>query len=296
MAVETILEGRNGHTVTIGPDHPFAVIGERINPTGRKSLGPEFVAGDFSRAISDARAQVEAGARVLDVNAGIPGADEPAILVDVIKAVQSVTDVPICIDSSTFEALEPALQAVEGKPLLNSVTGEDEALERVLPLVKRYGCAVIGMANDDTGISMEVDERFAAAAKIVEAAVSYGIPKEDVIIDPLAMPVGAATAAPAAALTTLKIVKRVREELDDNLSCGASNTSFGLPDRHGIDAAFLPMLMTLGMACTITNPLAADVRRAILAADVLLDHDEYSMEWVKYYRAREAASQETPPK
>lgn len=289
MSVETILEGKNGHVVKIGVDHPFAVIGERINPTGRKSLGPEFVAGDFTRARSDALAQIEAGARVLDVNAGIPGADEPAILAQVIKEVQSVTDVPICIDSSTFEALEPALQAVEGKPLLNSVTGEDEALERILPLVKKYGCAVIGMANDDTGISMEVEDRFRAAKKIVEAALDHGIPREDVMIDPLAMPVGAATAAPAAAVTTFEITRRVRAELDVNLSCGASNTSFGLPDRHGIDGAFLPMLMMAGMAASITNPLAADVRRAILAADVLLDHDDYSANWVSFYRAREAA-------
>ena len=292
MAVETILEGTNGHVVTIGPEHPYAIIGERINPTGRKSLGPEFVAGDFSRARSDALAQVAAGAKVLDVNAGIPGCDEPKVLVQAIQAVQEVTDVPICIDTSTFEAIEPALQAVEGKALLNSVTGEDESLDRILPLVKQYGCAVIGMANDDTGISMEVDERFAAAKKIVERAVGMGIPREDVIIDPLAMPVGAATAAPAAALTTMRITKLVREELDVNLSCGASNTSFGLPDRHGIDATFLPMLMTLGMACSITNPLADDVRRAILAADVLLDNDEYSMNWVSYYREREAAKEE----
>jgi 5-methyltetrahydrofolate--homocysteine methyltransferase len=292
MAVETILEGQNGHVVKIGVDHSFAVIGERINPTGRKSLGPEFVAGDFTRARSDALAQIEAGAKVLDVNAGIPGADEPTILAQVIREVQSVTDAPICIDSSTFEALEPALQAVEGKPLLNSVTGEDESLERILPLVKKYGCAVIGMANDDTGISMEIEDRFRAAKKIVEAALDFGIPREDVMIDPLAMPVGAATAAPAAGVTTFEITRRVRTELDVNLSCGASNTSFGLPDRHGIDAAFLPMLMMAGMSASITNPLAADVRRAILAADVLLDHDEYSMNWVTFYRAREAAKQE----
>ena len=288
MAVETTLEGKNGHTVTIGSDHPFAVIGERINPTGRKSLGPEFVAGDFSRARSDALAQVEAGAKVLDVNAGIPGADEPAILAAVIRAVQEVVDVPICIDTSTFEAIEPALKVVQGKALLNSTTGEDEALERILPLVKQHGCAVIGMANDDTGISIDVDERFAAAKKIVDAAIAHGIPREDVIIDPLAMPVGAATAAPAAGLTTFNIVRRVRDELGVNLSCGASNISFGLPDRHGIDSAFLPMLMALGVACSITNPLAEEVRRSILAADVLLDHDDYSMAWVTFYRKREA--------
>lgn len=293
MAVETILEGKNGHIVKIGVDHSFSVIGERINPTGRKSLGPEFVAGDFTRARSDALAQIEAGAKILDVNAGIPGADEPAILAQVIKEVQSITDAPICIDSSTFEALEPALQAVEGKPLLNSVTGEDESLERILPLVKKYGCAVIGMANDDTGISMEIEDRFRAAKKIVDAALDFGIPREDVLIDPLAMPVGAATAAPAAAVTTFEITRRVRAELDVNLSCGASNISFGLPDRHGVDAAFLPMLMMAGMAASITNPLAADVRRAILAADVLLDHDDYSMNWVSFFRARQAAKEQT---
>jgi len=291
VAVETILEGKNGAVVKIGTDHPFAIIGERINPTGRKSLGPEFFAGDYSRARSDAIAQVEAGAAVLDVNAGvvIPGADEAKMLAEAIIEVQSVTDVPICIDTSTFEAIEPALKVVQGKALLNSVTGEPESLEQILPLVKQYGAAVIGMANDDTGISMDADVRFTAAKTIVEKAVEIGIPREDIIIDPLAMPLGGVQDA---GVTTFEIVRRCRDELGVNLSCGASNISFGMPDRHGIDSAFLPMLMLAGMATAITNPLATEVRRSILAADVLLNHDEWSTNWIAVFRAREAAKAE----
>jgi 5-methyltetrahydrofolate--homocysteine methyltransferase len=283
---ETILEGKNGVTVTIGPGHPFVIIGERINPTGRSKLGDEFVAGDYSRAQADAIAQVEAGAKVLDVNAGIPGKDETKMLTEAIQAVQEVVDVPICIDSSTFECLEPALEVVQGKPILNSVTGEDHHLEQVLPLVKRFGAAVIGMAHEDS-ISQDPDDRFKAAKKIVEAAEDHGIPREDVLIDPLAMPLGG---IPEAGQTLFAICRRIRDELDVNMSCGASNISFGLPDRHGIDAAFLPMLMMVGMYASITNPLAHHVRRAILAGDVLLNTDTMSANWIKYYREREAAT------
>ena len=286
MTFTTTLESKNGTAVQIGSEHPFAIIGERINPTGRSMLTEELIAGDMTRVRADALAQVAAGARVLDINAGVPGYDEAKMLSDAVRAVQEAVDVPVCIDTSTFSALEPALMAVEGKPLINSVTGEDESLELILPLVKKYGTAVIGMANDDSGISMDVDDRFKAAKKIVDAATDFGIPREDVIIDPLAMTVGA---IPDAGRTTLATIRRVHEELGVNLSCGASNMSFGLPDRHAVDAAFLPMAIFAGMHCAITNPLADVVRKSVLAADVLLGQDEYSVTWIKAHRAEQAA-------
>lgn len=287
MSVETILEGTNGHVVKMGVDHSFAIIGERINPTGRSKLGEEFHEMNFKRAQEDAIAQVEAGAKVLDINAAVspPKGLEPQMLAGAIKAVQEVVDAPICIDTSTFEALEPALEAVKGKALINSVTGEDHHLEQVLPLVKKYGAAVIGMANDDSGISLELEPRWVAAQKVVHAALDFGIPREDIIIDPLAMPLGGVADS---GVITFELCRRIREELDVNLSCGASNISFGMPDRHGIDAAFMPMVMLAGMAMAITNPLADHVRRAILAADVLLDHDHQSKSWIKHFRDKKA--------
>ena len=285
---ETILEGTNGRQTFIGPGHPFVIIGERINPTGRSKLGDEMIAGDYSRVKADALAQVEAGALVLDVNAGIPGKDEQGMLCNAIEAIQEVTDIPICIDSSTFDCLEPALKTVQGKPILNSVTGEDEHLEKVLPLVKQYGAAVIGMAHEDS-IEQDPALRFKAAKKIVAKAEEIGIPRTDVLIDPLAMPLGG---IPESGEILFNICRRIRDELDVNMSCGASNISFGLPDRHGIDAAFLPMLMMVGMFASITNPLAHHVRRAILAGDVLLNTDTMSVNWIKYFRERQAAEAE----
>jgi len=283
---ETVLESPGGR-VTIGDEHPFAVIGERINPTGRKRLAEQMVAGDLITVQADAVAQVEAGARILDVNAGIPGFDEAAILTAAVRAVAEVVDVSLCVDSSTPEALEAALPAVGGRPLVNSVTAEDASLERLLPLVKRHGTAVIGMANDESGISMVPEERLAAARKIVEAAADFGIPREDVVIDPLAMPIGA---DPRAASVMYETVRLIRDELHVNVSCGASNVSFGLPDRHTIDATFLTMAIHAGMNCAITNPLRASVRKAILAADLLLGRDGYATAWIAAHRAEVAAS------
>lgn len=267
--------------VRIGPDEPFVIIGERINPTGRKLLAAEMAAGNFDRVRADALAQVEAGAHMLDVNAGIPLADEPAILAEAIQVVQSVTDVPLSIDSSIVAALERGLAAYKGKPLVNSVTGEDERLEKVLPLVKQYGAAVIGIANDETGISEDPEARFRVAKRIVERAEAYGIPREDVIIDPLAMPVGAVREA---AVTLFKIVRRLRDELGVNTVCGASNISFGLPGRATLNATFLAMAIGAGMTCAITNPLEDEIRRAILAADVMMGHDENCQAWLRANR------------
>jgi 5-methyltetrahydrofolate--homocysteine methyltransferase len=285
--METILTSPQ-RTVRIGPDQPFVIIGERINPTGRKLLGAEMAAGNFERVKSDALAQVAAGAQLLDVNAGIPLADEPAILAKAIRVVQSVVDVPLCIDSSIVRALEAGLAAYRGKPLVNSVTGEEERLEAVLPLVKEHGAAVIGIANDETGISEDPDERFEIAKKIVERAESYGIPRHDVLIDPLCMPVGAVGAA---GVTLFRIVRRVTEELGVNTCCGASNISFGLPERPTLNATFLAMAMAAGMTCAITNPIEESIRKTILAANVMLGHDDNCLTWLNAHRAESSAGQ-----
>ncbi len=268
--------------VAIGFERPFVVIGERINPTGRKLLGEEMKQGDFSRVEADALAQVAAGAQVLDVNAGIPLADEPAILADCVRLIQSVTDVPLCIDSSIVEALEAGLEAYQGKALLNSVTGEEERLERVLPLVKKHGCAVIAISNDDTGISKDPDVRFAVAKKIVERAMDHGIPASDVVVDPLVMPIGAINSA---GRQVMHIVRRLREELQVNSTCGASNLSFGLPNREGLNTAFISMAIASGMTSAITNPLHPELVQAIRGADVVMGHDPECMAWIRAYRA-----------
>lgn len=278
--METIVSSKTKE-VRIGPDHPFAIIGERINPTGRKRLAAEMAAGEFARVEADAVAQVGAGAKMLDVNAGIPLADEPAILAEAIRRVQAVTDVPLSIDSSIMDALEAGLAAYQGKPLLNSVTGEDERLERILPLVKKYNCAVIGISNDETGISEDPNVRFQMAKKIVERAEDHGIPREDVLIDPLVMPIGAVRNAGRA---VFEIVRRCREELGVNTCCGASNVSFGLPDRPHLNAAFLSMAIASGMPCAITNALEPEIKSAILAADVMMGHDENCMQWLIAHR------------
>ena len=257
--------------VRIGFDQPFIIIGERINPTGRKILAEEMKVGDYSRVESDALAQVAAGAQMLDVNAGIPLADEPAILAEAIRRVQAITDVPLSIDSSIVEALEAGLAVYQGKALVNSVTGEDEVLERVLPLVARYNAAVVAISNDETGISEDPNERFAVAKKIVERAADYGIPACDVVVDPLVMPIGAINQA---GVQVMRLVHRLRTELKVNTTCGASNVSFGLPERNGINAGFLTMAMASGMTSAITNPLHAEVVRAIMAQPQILLLDE----------------------
>jgi 5-methyltetrahydrofolate--homocysteine methyltransferase len=279
--VETILTSR-GREVVVSIDRPFVIIGERINPTGRKVLAAEMKEGRMDRVRSDAIAQVKAGAHMLDINAGIPQLDEAALLVAAIKAAVEVTDVPICIDSSIIEALEAGLSAYQGKALVNSVTAEEERMERILPLVKKHGAAVIGMANDETGISMVPEERLALARRIIERAADYGIPQEDVIIDPIAMTVAA---DPTCGLITLETMRLIRDQLGNNMTCGASNVSFGLPDRATVNAAFLPLAMHSGLTCAITNPLVPEVRRAVLAGDLLLGHDEYAMRWIASYRA-----------
>jgi 5-methyltetrahydrofolate--homocysteine methyltransferase len=279
--VDTILSSR-GREVIVSIDRPFVIIGERINPTGRKVLAAEMKAGRMDRVRADAIAQVAAGAHMLDINAGIPQLDEAALLVAAIKAVVEVTDVPICIDSSIIEALEAGLSAYEGKALVNSVTAEEERMERILPLVKKHGAAVIGMANDETGISMIPEERVALARRIIERAADHGIPQSDVIIDPIAMTVAA---DPTCGLITLETMRLIRDQLGNNMTCGASNVSFGLPDRATVNAAFLPLAMHAGLTCAITNPLVPEVRRAVLAGDLLLGHDEYAMRWIASYRA-----------
>jgi len=284
--METRLSSRSREVVVSG-DRPFVIIGERINPTGRKVLAAEMKNGVMDRVRADALAQAGAGAHMLDVNAGIPAIDEAALLVEAIKAVCEVSDLPICIDSSIIEALEAGLAAYEGKALVNSVTAEEERMERILPLVKKYGAAVIGMANDETGISMVPEERLALARRIIERASEHGIPQEDVIIDPIAMTVAA---DPTCGVITLETMRLIRERLGNNMTCGASNVSFGLPDRATVNAAFLPLAMNAGLTCAITNPLVPEVRRAVLAGDLLLGHDEYAMKWIASYRAELAAA------
>ncbi len=279
--METAL-GSASKRVVIGPEQPFVIIGERINPTGRKRLAAEMAEGKLDTVLSDARAQIEAGALVLDVNAGVPGADEIEMMRRTVLGVVAVTDIPLSIDSASPAVLEAGLAAFAGKALVNSVTAEPSSLERVLPIAKEHGAAVIGMANDGSGVSMDPKIRLEAARTIVEAAADHGIAPEDVLIDPLVMTVGA---DPQAAKVTLETIRLVREELGVNTTCGASNVSFGLPDRHGIDAAFLPMAIHAGLTSAITNPLVPAVRKAILAADVLLGNDDYAMSWIAQHRA-----------
>jgi 5-methyltetrahydrofolate--homocysteine methyltransferase len=267
--------------VVIGFNRPFVIIGERINPTGRKIMATEMLAGDFSRVQSDALAQIAAGAHMLDINAGIPLADEPALLAHCIQLVQSLTDAPLSIDSSIVAALEAGLKVYKGKALVNSVTGEDDRLETVLPLVKKYGAAVVAISNDETGISEDPDVRFEVAKKIVQRASDYGIPACDVVVDPLVMPIGAINLA---GVQVMRLVHRLRTELKVNTTCGASNVSFGLPERNGINAAFLTMAIGAGMTSAITNPLHEEVVRAVMGADVMMGHDPDCLRWIRKFR------------
>jgi 5-methyltetrahydrofolate--homocysteine methyltransferase len=285
--MDTVLRSRSG-TVTIGAQQPFCIIGERINPTGRKRFADELRAGDFSTVEVDALAQVSAGADMLDVNAGIPLVDESELLAQMLRTVQDTVDAPICIDSSVVEALEAGLSAYEGRALVNSVTAEDDRLEQVLPLVARHDAAVIGLTNDETGIPQTAKERLHHARKIVSVAQDYGIKPEDVVIDPLAMTVGADTDA---VMTTLKAISMIRDELGVNMCLGASNVSFGLPRRHALNAAFLPMAIAAGLTSAIMSTAEVCVS-SVRGADLLMGHDAWGASWIAAHRARVAAEQE----
>src|SRR6201985_1606460 len=276
--------GSGARWVAMGREQPFCIIGERINPTGRKSFAEELRNGDLSTVTADALAQAEAGATMLDVNAGIPLVDEPELLKAMLTTVQEAVDLPICIDSSVIEALEAGLSVYEGRALVNSVTAEDERLDEILPLVAKHGAAVIGLANDETGIPETPQQRLDIARKIVSAAGDHGIPPGDVGIDPLAMTVGADTSA---VNVTLEAIRLIRDELGVNMSLGASNVSFGLPQRHALGSAFLPMAMAAGLTSAIMS-CAPQVVESVRAADLLLGHDEWGARWIAAHRARKA--------
>ena len=277
---ETVVSSQT-RTVVIGYERPFCVIGERINPTGRKLLAAEMAIGNYSRVESDALAQVAAGAHMLDVNAGIPLADEPRILAECVQLVQSLTDVPLSLDSSIVAALEAALEVYKGRPLVNSVTGEEERLETVLPLVKKYDAAVVAISNDESGISEDPDVRYEVAKKIVERAEDYGVARQDVVVDPLVMPIGAIGLA---GRQVFRIVQRLREELKVNTTCGASNISFGLPNRNGLNCAFLSMAISAGMTSAITSPLHPEIMNAVMAANVMMGTDRECRRWISKFR------------
>jgi 5-methyltetrahydrofolate--homocysteine methyltransferase len=271
-------------TVEIHREGPTIIIGERINPTGRKLVQAALQEGNFEIVRQDALNQVAVGAPILDVNAGVPSADEPALLCDVMRTVMEVTDVPLCIDTADPEALSAALSLYEGKALVNSVNGEERALEAILPLVKEHNAAVIGLCMDDDGIPETPEQRLTVAGKIIERAGQLGIPPEDIIVDPLALTMGADSNAGRIALETTKLIVK---EFGVNVTMGASNISYGLPDRKYINAAFIAMAIYVGLTCPITNPLVKEVNTAILAADLAMGRDDYGMNWIKAYRTRQ---------
>jgi 5-methyltetrahydrofolate--homocysteine methyltransferase len=285
--LETTLRSATAEVV-LGHDRRFCLIGERINPTGRRIFQEQLRAGDLSAIERDVTAQVEGGADVLDVNMGVPLTDEPDLLAKAIRLVQSLTDKPICIDSSVVEALEAGLDAYQGRALVNSVTAEDDRMELILPLVKRYDAAVIALPNDADEIPMEADRRLELVQHIVDVATGeYGIAKQDIVIDPLAMPIGADTGV---VNTTLETMRRIRDEHGLNMTCGASNVSFGMPDRHTLGAAFLPMAMTAGLTSAIMDTRTPQIVAAVKAADLLLGHDEWGMSWIADHRKKQAAT------
>ncbi|HSQ26860.1 MAG TPA: dihydropteroate synthase [Anaerolineales bacterium] len=273
-------------TVTISTSHPFVMIGERINPTRRKKLAASIVEGDFQLVQEDARAQVQAGAQVLDVNAGVPGADEPALLRSVAQAVMDVVNVPLCFDSANPDALAAALAVYPGKALINSTTAEEAMMEKVLPLAKQYGAAVIGVITDDKGIPATPSDRLRVAEKLIKRAGDYGVPAEDIIIDPLALTV---SADHRQARITLDSIELIRKELGVNMNLGASNVSFGLPDRKIINVAYLALAIARGLTVAITDPTVPEIQTTLLACDLLMGKDEFSARWIKAFRAREKA-------
>jgi 5-methyltetrahydrofolate--homocysteine methyltransferase len=283
--VDTVLQSRS-RTVTIAIDKPFCIIGERINPTGRKAFALELRNGNLDQVLEDADAQIAMGCDMLDVNAGIPLVDEAELLAKMIRLLQSHTDIPLCIDSSVIEALEAGLDAYEGKALVNSVTGEDDRLDLILPIVAKHGAAVIGLTNDETGIPETAEKRLEIARKIVSVAGDHGIPPEDVVLDPLAMTVGA---DPQAVRITLDAIEMIRDELGVNMCLGASNVSFGLPERHTLNAAFLAMGSAHGLTSAIMNGLSEECVRSVRASDLMLGKDEWGANWISAHRARQAA-------
>jgi len=277
--------------VVLGHDRPFCIIGERINPTGRRIFQTQLREGDFSAIERDVKAQVEGGADVLDINMGVPLTDEPELLAKAVQMVQGLTDLPICIDSSVVEALEAGLSVYQGRALVNSVTAEDDRLALILPLVKKYDAAIIALPNDHDEIPMEADKRLDLTRKIVRVATEeYGIAQADIVIDPLAMPIGADTTT---TLVTFEVMRRIREDFGVNMTCGASNVSFGMPDRHTLNAAWLPMAMTSGLTSAIMDARTPRVVEAVKAADVFLGHDDWGMAWISNHRAKQAAAADT---
>jgi 5-methyltetrahydrofolate--homocysteine methyltransferase len=273
--------------VIIGHDVPFVIIGERINPTGRKKFQEQLRAGDLSQIEIDVQQQVEGGADVLDVNMGVPLTDEPDLLSRAIKLVQTKTDLPICIDSSVIEALEAGLKAYEGKALVNSMTGEDDRMELILPLVKEHKAVIMALSNDETGIPATAQERLVITEKIVRTVEKYGIPLEDLVIDPLAMTVGADTEAVKITLETIHLIK---EKFGLNMSMGASNVSFGLPNRHAVNASFLPMAMAAGLTSAIMDARTKEIGTSVRAADLLLGNDPWGGNWISAFRARQPSA------
>ena len=290
---KTIVESSN-KTVVIGLDEPFCIIGERINPTGRKKLAMELEAENFDTVVRDALEQVKSGANILDINAGVvynsnpnPNETEPVLMKKLIELVQDTVDVPLCIDSSVPGALEEGLKVAKGRPLLNSVTGEEERLDSILPLVKKYNVPVVAISNDDTGISENPEVRFNVAKKIVERASDFGIPPTDIVVDPLVMPIGAMATA---GQQVFELVKKLKIELKVNTTCGASNISFGLPNRHSINSTFLPMAIASGMTSAIMNPTNPNELHSIYAANLLMNRDKNGANWIKRNRVNSSDS------
>ena len=284
---ETTLRSETAEVI-LGHNRRFCVIGERINPTGRRIFQEQLRAGDMSAIERDVIAQVEGGADVLDVNMGVPLTDEPELLAKAIVLIQGLTDKPICIDSSVVEALEAGLSVYKGRALVNSITAEDDRMELILPLVKRYDAAIIALPNDAHEIPMEADRRLELVAHIVDVATNeYGIAAADIVIDPLAMPIGADTGVVNTALETMR---RIRAEHGLNMTCGASNVSFGMPDRPTLGAAFLPMAMTAGLTSAIMDARSPQIVEAVKAADLLLNHDEWGMSWIAAHRKKQQAA------
>jgi 5-methyltetrahydrofolate--homocysteine methyltransferase len=276
-------------TVTIGHDQPFCIIGERINPTGRKKFQELLRAGDLSTIAIDVEAQIKGGADMLDVNMGVPLTDEPALLAKAIKMIQGISDIPICIDSSVIEALQAGLEAYEGKALVNSMTGEDDRMELILPLIKKHNAAIIALPNDEIGIPATAAERIVITEKIIRAVEKHGISLDNLVIDPLAMTVGA---DPEAVKITLETIHLIREKFGLNMTLGASNISFGLPNRHALNAAFLPAAMSHGLTCAVMDARTPAINEAVRAADLLLGMDQWGGNWISRFRAQEAAKAE----